>query len=547
MIRISFSAFIFLTVFILTPLLGYGQEERSAGIDKPKIIIGVVVDQMRWDYLYRYYDRYTEGGFKRMLKDGFSFENTMIDYAPTVTAAGHAGVFTGSVPAIHGIAGNNWFDRKLGREVYCAEDTTVQRVGASHSGTSRSPRNMYTTTVGDELKLSNNSRSKVIGVSFKDRGAIFPAGHLGDGAYWYDADSGHFVTSSYYMDKLPVWMVEFNDRGLPEKYLQQKWETLYPPGTYRQSTEDDKSYEELIAGKEKAVFPYDYSDKKDDYGLVRNSPFGNTLTFDVAKAAIEGERLGTGDVADLLAISLSSPDGLGHGFGPNAIEIEDMYLRLDRDFAEFFNYLDQRFGKDEYLFFITADHGVSHSPGFLEERNVPTGIFGEELIASLISKVKKKYGLNQAIVSAANYQLYLNNDEIAQKEINRDELMDFIIYELKKIQVISNAIPMDELGSAPWPNTMKSMFVNGYNAKRGGDIAIVMQPGWKAGSKSGASHGSWYPYDAHIPLIWMGWNISSGQTHRRVNMSDIAPTLSAMLKIQMPSGSIGRPLIEITE
>ncbi|GAA5224738.1 alkaline phosphatase family protein [Membranihabitans marinus] len=516
---------------------------------KPKLIVGVVVDQMRWDFLYRYQDRYVDGGFKRMLREGFTCENAQIDYAQTVTACGHTCVYTGSVPAIHGIAGNDWYDDVLKRTVYCAEDTVAQTIGGGKSsGYSRSPVNLWTTTIGDELKLANNFRSKVVGVSFKDRGAIFPSGHLSDGAYWFDNGSGNFVSSTYYFENLPKWVQDFNNRRLADKYLNQTWNTLYPIDTYVQSAKDNNDYENILGGKEAPVFPYDLSKLRgDSYGLLKNVPFGNSITFDIAKAAIEGENLGQGEFTDMLTVSFSTPDGLGHTVGPNAIEIEDTYLRMDKEFAEFFAYLDEKYGRDGYLFFITADHGVAQSPGFLEENKLPTGTFDKEFIKELNKAVSDKFNIDKVIEASAGYHLYLDWDKVFKSGADVDKLYDFMIYKLRQHPGIVDALVNDKLGEAAVPEILKSKLVNGYNVKRNGDITLIFMPQWKGGSRNGATHGAWYPYDAHIPLVWMGWNIEHGQTSRQVGMADIAPTLAAMLKIQMPSGNIGHPIKEIVD
>ncbi len=509
MLRISFSFLLWVFTFIIFSPDISAQTQQ----DHPKIIIGVVVDQMRWDYLYRYQDRYVDGGFKRMLREGFTCENTQINYSLTATGPGHTCIYTGSVPAIHGIVGNTWYDRSIKKEINCVEDTLVHNVGASNSDLSRSPRNLLTTTIGDELKLSNNSRSKVVGISLKDRGAILPAGHMSNGSYWYHSGTGNFITSTYYMDELPQWLNNFNDRKLPEQYLAGQWETLYPIETYVQSTEDNKPYEGTLIGKDKPVFPYDYSSLNKDYGAVRTSMYGNSILFELAKAAVEGENLGGGDFTDMLTMSFSAPDGLGHRLGTNAIEIEDMYLRMDLEFAEFFRYLDDRFGRNGYLFFITADHGASQSPGFLKENKLPTGVYNLKFIGEINKFAKKQYGIDKVIESAQNAELYLNWDEIHAKNgaVDEDKLVDDIVRFLRAQDGIANAWPNRKLGTAPWPEPVKSRFVNGYNAQRGGDIVLIPQPGWQA-SEIGTNHGLWYPFDAHIPLVWMGWNIPHGYT-----------------------------------
>lgn len=505
--------------------------------EKPKIVVGLMVDQMRWDYLYKYRNRYGEGGFKRLLREGFTCENTLIKHVPTITACGHASVYTGSVPAINGIVGNSWYDRSWGRSISNVEDTTVEIVGIN-SDEGRSPRNLLTTTVGDELRIATGYQSKVVGVSIKDRAAILPAGHTANGAFWYD--DGKFVTSTYYMKALPEWVVRFNGINWKDSLMPEGWNTLYPINTYVLSEEDDQDYEGNYGGEEKPVFPH----KK---ASLASSPFGNVLTLEFAKAAIDGYELGKDDFTDLLAVSLSSSDRIGHQFGPNSIEIEDYYLRLDKQLETFFNYLDDRFGKKGYLFFITADHGVNHSPGYLKAHNLPTGVLGKEVFENLAGALVKKYGTKDVVLTESNGYVYLNYEVLAQKGLDKTDVSSFIAEVLKKQPGIAYAIPADQLGDAVLPERIKSMYINGYNAGRSGDVAIMKSAGWKNGSWKGASHSDWNPYDAHIPLVWMGYGIKPGSTHRTTGMTDIAPTLAALLHIQMPSGTIGDVITEIMD
>ncbi|WP_368502589.1 alkaline phosphatase family protein [uncultured Prevotella sp.] len=343
-----------ITVLAALFLSCYGmqaQDGKSANLtfQRPRLVVGIVIDQMRWDYLYRYQQRYTEGGFKRLLNQGYSFENTRIPYIPSVTAIGHTCIYTGSVPTIHGIAGNNFY--KDGKKVYCTTDKTVTPVGTKNESGQMSPRNLWVTTISDEMKLATNGRSKVVGVSLKDRASILPAGHTPDGAFWFDDETGNFVTSTYYMDKLPAWVTRFNRERHAEKYLSEKWQTIYPKDSYIESTADNTEYEDGIKPGEKAMLPLDLPSlyKKYGYEIIRKTPFGNSLTFDMARAAIEGEHLGEDDDVDLLAVSCSSTDYIGHQVGPNTVEIEDTYLRLDRSIADFLNYLDKKVGKGNYL------------------------------------------------------------------------------------------------------------------------------------------------------------------------------------------------------
>jgi len=541
----------------LTVLLGLGlllsniiysqTKTTSATPSQPKIVVGMMVDQMRWDYLYRFQNRYTEGGFKRLVREGFSCENTLIDYSPTITACGHTCVYTGSTPAIHGIVGNDWYDRKAGKDIGCVNDDATLTVGAEKPGRGQSPHNNLVTTVTDQLRIASNYQSKTVGIAIKDRAAILPGGHAATGAFWYNGD-GNFITSTYYMKELPEWAKRFNEKKIVDTYYKNDWKTLYPIETYTLSTADDKDYEGTANGEKKPVFPKDLKQFiGKNYGAVRTTPYGNTLTFEFAKAAIEGYDLGGGKFTDFLAISFSSPDAIGHTYGQNSIEQEDDYLRLDKDLADFFNYLDKKFGKGNYLYFITADHGVSESPGYYLENKMPSGaISGDDFSGKLTETLKQKFGVEKPILAFTNYQLYMNWDELNQKNVDRKQLDAIVKSVLLKADGIANVLTNEELGTAAVPEPIKSMMIKGYNVKRSGDYTVVIQPTWKGGSIKGATHGTWYPYDAHIPLVWMGWKIKPGYTNRVTGMTDIAPTVAALLRIQMPSGSIGQPIQEVT-
>jgi predicted AlkP superfamily pyrophosphatase or phosphodiesterase len=512
---------------------------------RPKLVVGVVVDQMRWDYLYRYSNRYGAGGFKRLLQEGFSCENTLINYTPTITACGHTCVYTGSVPAIHGIIGNTWYSPELGRTVYCAEDTTVSTVGSTSGAGKMSPRNMLVTTIGDELRISNNFQSKVVGVAIKDRGAILPAGHSANAAFWYDASTGNWVSSTFYMKELPVWAQEFNKQQFPQQYLSKPWTTLYPVSTYTLSTADEKPYEGKYKNAGNTSFPHNLGDIANT--AISASPFGNTMTLEFAKKALEAYDMGKGNVTDFLAVSLSSTDYVGHQFGPNSVEIEDTYLRLDQDLATLFKYLDARVGKGQYLFFITADHGVAHVPGFMEENKMPGGTWDDQAaVKDINEQVAAKFGVKGAVKASDNYQLWLDHEGIAQAGKNEGEIRQFMIARLLKSPAIAKAFPIDNLMGTTLPEPMRTMLSNGFNTKRSGDIQVILTPGYIDGGKTGTTHGLWYPYDAHIPLVWMGWGIHPGKTNRTIGMTDITPTLAALLHIQMPSGNVGQVIQEIT-
>lgn len=520
-------------------------------VQRPKLVVGIVIDQMRWDYLYRYYGLYQEnGGFKRLLNQGFSCENTFIPYTPTVTACGHTSIYTGSIPAIDGITGNEWWDYNFSQQVYCTDDNNVKTIGSNTDAGKMSPHNLLVTTIGDELHLATNFHSKVIGIGLKDRAAILPAGHSANGAYWYDDKTGDWITSSYYMSDLPKWVKDLNAKKLVDNYYAQDWNTLYPLNTYVQSTPDEEPYEYRPFGANAKGFPYNLKQfVGKNYGILPVTPFGNTLTFEMARAAINGEQLGSDSSTDLLAISVSSPDYIGHTFGPNSVEQEDNYLRLDKDLGAFLEFLDKQVGKGEYLMFLSADHGVAHVPAFLKEHKIPAGNVDEQKIADQLNiLLKEKFNRGNLVIGVFNYQVYLDRNAINTAHLDKELVYKEIINFLLQQPGVSRAFALDALNDVTLNSKIKNALANGYYPSRSGDIQIIFEPQWIEGfERGGTTHGVWNPYDSHIPLLWYGWNIHAGKTNREVYMTDIAPTIAAMLHIQMPSGSIGHVIEEATK
>jgi predicted AlkP superfamily pyrophosphatase or phosphodiesterase len=517
----------------------------TAVIERPKLVVGIMVDQMRWDFLYRYYNRYAaNGGFKRMLNEGFTNDNTFIPYTPTVTACGHTCVYTGSVPAIHGITGNAWWDYEQNRTVYCSEDKTVKTVGSTSTAGEMSPRNMITTTICDELRLATNFRSKVIGIAIKDRGGILPAGHSANAAYWYDSRTGDWITSTYYMNDLPQWAKDFNAKKHADAFYNMGWNTMYPINTYVQSAKDENEFEAKPMGADQKGFPYDLKRfVGKNYGTIASTPYGNTLTAMMAKEAIVNEEMGKDSVTDFLAVSFSSPDYVGHAFGPNSIEVEDTYLRLDKELGELFDYLDKTVGKGQYISFLTADHGVSHVPGFLVENKLPGGTVDDNAMIDDLNKLlAEKYKQKNLVLSAYNYQISLNHEIIASADLNKEDIIEDVIKYASKIKGVDRVFAIDELMEQPMNAVVKNRIANGWHPKRSGDVQLIYTPGWIDGGKTGTTHGLWNPYDSHIPLVWYGWNIKPGRSTEEVYMTDIAATLAAMLHIQMPNGCVGKPI-----
>lgn len=538
-------------IAILTAAIALSHTAFSQ-VERPKLVVGMMIDQMRWDYLYRFSDRFSEGGFKRLLHEGFSCENTIIPYIPTYTAVGHSSVYTGSVPSIHGIAGNDWIIQSSGQPMYCTQDDLVKPVGTNLKDGQQSPRNLLASTITDELKLATNFGSKVIGIAIKDRGGILPAGHFADAAYWFEAKSGDWITSSFYMESLPNWVNTFNKKNLAEKYLKQDWNTLFPIDTYINSIEDDNIYEGKWAGEESPTFPRKTSELMKDAGLelIKTTPQGNTFTLDFAKAAIENESLGNNpqQATDFLCLSLSATDYVGHRYSLSAVEIEDTYLRLDRDIADFLTYLDNTVGKGNYTFFLTSDHAASYNPLYYTDQKGNGGyLFLRQIQREIDQELTEKFGQKGLVRSLMNYQVHLNNTLIDSLNLNRDEIKKTIITNLKTQDGIQYVVDMENADNMFIPAPIREKIINGYNRKNSGAIQIIAEPQWYSGTprSTGTTHGVWSSYDSHIPLIFMGWGIKHGVSNKQVHSTDITPTLSSLLHIMEPNGSIGEPIVEV--
>jgi predicted AlkP superfamily pyrophosphatase or phosphodiesterase len=546
-------------ILIVAVLLSVGvqaQQKKGAQQQPPKLVVGIVVDQMRHEYLYRFQSKYGAGGFNRFINDGFVVKNGHYNYAPTVTGPGHASVYTGTTPAIHGIVGNSWYDKESKKSVNCVDDTLYSVVGVAAGRGDVSPARMLSSTVTDELKLFTQKRAKVIGISIKDRGAALPAGHMADAAYWYDGKTGRFITSTYYMQELPDWVEKFNAQKLPEKYLSGEWNTLLPIAQYVESGPDDTPYEGRLGGKDKPVFPYDLKAlrKPNEYGILSGTPFGNDYLTEMAKAAVQGENLGADDITDFLAISYSSTDGLGHSVGPNAVEIQDMYMRLDKSLEDLFKTLDAKVGVGNYTVFLTADHAVADVAQYMMDNKMPAGYFDMGKVKDgLVEHLKQYFPGKDLIETVSGGQIFFNHDAFqGDAKASGVELMvatELTINYLMKQPGVANAYSQNMLRQSNYDEGgVKGMVMRGYHPKRGGDIVIVLEPGWYgSGSVTGTTHGSPWAYDTHVPMLFYGKGIKKGFTVRRHSITDIAPTISALLNIKYPSGCTGQPIAEIFE
>ncbi len=516
---------------------------------KPKLVVAIVVDQMRYDYLPRFYNRLGQDGFKRLIQNGFNCKNHHINYIPTTTAPGHASIFTGTTPKNHGIIGNSWYNRSLDQKTYCVVDDKVSPVGTSSYEGKKSPSKLLTTTIADQNRLHTQMRGKTISISIKDRAAILSGGHTASAAYWFRGkDQGSWISSSYYLNTLPNWVTRFNESYKADSYFR-TWDTLHEITSYSESGEDDTAYERGFRGKEKPIFPYDLDTLKKfngEYDIIKHTPFGNSLTTDFAIAAIKEERLGKDTDTDFLIISFSSTDYIGHNFGVNSKEIEDAYLRLDTDIARLLNVLDKEVGNNDYLLFLTSDHGASQVPKYLNTLDVPSGYFKEASIhIGLKNYIYAKYKIKDIIKTSTNNQVYLNTQLIQEEGLNAVQIQQEIVRYLLKLKDIDQVFTRDNLKNNTYTFHVSALLQNGFHLKRSGDVVYTLAPSTMAYSKTGSSHGSGYTYDTHVPLLFYGTNIKAGETYRKTVVSDISHTLAFLLNISLPNGSSGKTIKEI--
>lgn len=513
---------------------------------RPKLVVGIVVDQMRYDYLTRFASKFGEGGFMRLINEGFNCKNNHFNYVPTYTGPGHASVYTGTTPKYHGIISNNWYDKEIKSSVYCAQDDEVNSVGTESSAGKMSPQRMLTTSFADENRLFTQMRGKTIGIALKDRGAILPAGHTANTAYWFHGkDEGVWITSSYYRNDLPKWVSDFNSSDAVESYLK-VWNTLLPVDTYVESGEDQNDFERGFKGKTTATFPYDLatlSTQNGGFDILKTTPFGNSITMDFALAALKGEALGQDDDTDVLAISFSSTDYVGHNFGVNSKEVEDTYIRLDKDLERLFIYLDNNIGKGEYTVFLTSDHGAVEVPAYLESVNIPAGYLDYNSRKALFQKfLMDTYGTTELVENVSNNQIFLNKVKLKELDLNIHDVEQALVDEQISYPNIAKVYTATTMNSTNFTTGIEVLLQNGYNQKRSGDVIVVDDIAHISYSKKGSTHGSGLNYDTHVPLLFFGAGIKQGETFDKTVIPDIAPTISALLGISFPNGATGKPL-----
>lgn len=528
-------------ILLATPLL------NAQEIKKPKLVLGIVVDQMRFDYIYKYWNKFGDGGFKRLVNGGYQCKNLQYNYVPTYTGPGHSSIYTGTTPERHGIISNDWFNRETNRSIYCSEDPSVKTIGSKTEKVGQmSPRNLLSTTVGDELRVASKQGSRVYGIALKDRAAILPAGHLANAAYWFDGATGNFVSSSFYCQELPKWLVEFNKKQKALAYLSQPWTTFLPINQYTESLPDQTPYESPFKGTTSVTFPYNLKQlmaTNDGQNLIRATPFGNSLTKDLALELIYQEKLGKGDFTDMLCVSFSSTDYIGHYFGTDAVETEDVYLRLDADLKLMLDSIEAYVGKENLIVFLTADHGGATVPAYLMDLRAPGGYMNYGPVESELKLwMKTQTGIDSNVIGIFNDQVYLNEYDLKNNGNNISEIEWQVADWLLKVKGIHSTITASDLRRNEFTSGSNHLIQKGFHPKRSGNVMITMEPNWMEYHKTGTTHGTAYNYDTRVPMLWYGWKIQPGETPLPYYIDDIAPTVSWLLNIPFPNATSGNPI-----
>jgi len=545
---------LFLTIILLLSIL-FKVSGQGAYLppDKPRLVIGIVVEQLKYDQLEKFRDRLGENGIKRLINEGTYFKNASFEYMLTQSAPGHATISTGAEPSFHGITSDNWYVPLKNELIYCSKDIQVNPVGGSYESGLHSPVNLQASTFSDELEMATKKGAKVFGIGLKENSAIFSAGHAADGAYWFDISTGTWMSSTYYIDSLPVWVNDFNAMSYSGTYINSEWNLLRPLADYKDCLTDSNEFEAGFNGVN--YFPYDlkkirakgFNNSKTDYSLLRETPYGNSFTTDFAIRLIEKEKLGKDDVTDYLSISYAATDNIGHRFGPSSVEMGDAILRLDDEIKELLSFLNDSIGKRNVLIYFTSAHGVSEIPSVLEKNRIPAGYFKQNQALQLLrSYLNAVYGEGDWVKGYSERQVFLNRTLIEDARLSLEEVQKKVARFLVQFTGVAAAYPYYAFEANDFGNGNLKRIINNFNPQRSGDVIVTLNPGWVEKEVDFVTnHNSPYEYDSHVPLIWYGWTVNRLTVTRKVNMTDIAATLSSLCKIPYPNACTGEPMFEL--
>jgi predicted AlkP superfamily pyrophosphatase or phosphodiesterase len=538
-------------LFALASAVAFSQKQQDIP-EKPKLVIGIVIDQMWYDYIFRFWNKYENNGFKRLINEGSFCKNANFNYMLTQTSPGIATIATGANPSGHGIVSEKWYNQLSDKIIPCTYDEKAQCIGGAPEveANKQSASNLLASTTGDELKLATYKMAKVISVSMDPNTAVLSAGHLADAAYWYDGTSGNFVTSSAYTQELPKWVKDFNDKKFADTYLSERWEKLLPDSMYFESLPDNNRYEEGIKGYK--TFPYDMNiiskgpDGKRDYNVLKYTPFGNNITKDFAISAIVNENLGKGKFTDYITIDFSSVEYISQISGITSMELEDAFLKLDKEIQHFLNFIDGYIGKGKVLVYLTSAHGAVHNPKFMTDLGVPSGYFNQGQAQYLLkSYLNLLHGKGEWVKHYGNQQLYLNHLLIEDSKLNLSQIQDEAAQFLLQFSGVTNTVTATMLQKTDYSSGIFSKMQNSFNQKHSGDILINLEPGWTEYNDASTAHNSAYNYDTHVPLIFYGWKINRQVIYDPIDMTDIAPTIAMFLDIAYPNACEGKPIIQL--
>lgn len=521
--------------------------------EKPKLVIGIIVEQLRYDQIEKFRSRFGENGIRRLLNEGTYFQNASFQYLLTQSAPGHATISTGAEPSHHGITSDNWYVPLKNELIYCTGDVSVNPVGGSYETGLHSPVNLQSSSFSDELKMATGGKAKVFSVGLKQNPAIFSAGHAADGVFWFDDITGTWMSSTYYIDSLPSWVTDFNAMNSSEILLGNPWELLKSPENYSDCVPDSNGFEFGFNGIN--YFPYDLKklsskgrlNPEYDFSFIKETPFGNSLTTDFARKLIEMENLGQDDITDYLSVCYASTDYIGHRFGPSSVEMADAIFRLDRDIENLLGFLNEKVGKRNILVYFTSSHGVSEIPAVLEKNRIPSGYFRQNQALQLLrSYLNAIYGEGDWVKGYSEKQVFLNRVLIEDARLPLEEVQKKVARFLVQFTGVASAYPYSAFEANDFGNGNLRRIINNFSPQRSGDVIVTLNSGWveKEGDNV-ANHNSPYEYDSHVPLIWYGWSINRATVTRKVNMTDIAATLSSLCKVPYPNACTGEPLFEL--
>jgi len=544
------TATIVLLIFVIANTFGQGAYLPP---EKPIIVIGIVVEQLKYDQLERFRDRFGDSGIKKLINEGTYFKNASFEYMLTQSAPGHATISTGTEPSFHGITSDDWYLPLRNELFYCTKDVEVNPVGGSFESGLHSPVNLQASTFSDELKMSTKNKAKVFGVGMRESSAIFSAGHSADAAYWFDNTSGTWMSSTYYIDTLPFWVNDFNAMRFADSYLNSTWSLFKPAEDYSDCLADSNSFEKGFNGIN--YFPYDFKKirsrgvykSRNDFSLINETPFSNSLTTSFAIRLIENEGLGKDDVTDYISVCYSATDYIGHRFGPSSVEMGDAILRLDDEISKLLSFLNENYGKKNILIYLTAAHGLSEIPQVLKKNRIPSGYFMHNQALQLLrSYLNAVYGEGDWVKGYSERQVFLNRILIEDARLSLEEVQKKVARFLVQFSGVSAAYPYSAFEANDFEDGHLKRIINNFDPQRSGDVIVTLNPGWV--EKEGdyvTNHNSPYEYDSHVPLIWYGWTVNRSTVTRKVNMTDIAASLSSLCKVPYPNACTGEPLMEL--